>query len=182
MRRVIVTGLIALAAGVLAGRFDPAAADSQGAPPQASTVQQGTAAPVQQGGYLNSYIALLRSDLRAKKTDIIAESLSLTKQESGVFWPIYKRYEGDLTRHYDARLKLIKDYADNYDRMTEAKARELTQRAFTLEEERVRLKRDYLKQLEKVLPGKTLARFFMLERRIDLLVDLKIASEIPIIE
>jgi hypothetical protein len=174
MRRAIVTGLVALAVGGLAGRSGPAAAGQQGAAPETS--------PVRQGGYLNSYIALLRSDLRAKKNDIIAESLSLTAKESGAFWPVYKRYEGDLARHYDARLKLIKDYADNYDRMSDAKARELTQRAFTLEEERVRLRRDYFKQLEKVLPGKTLTRFFMLERRIDLLVDIKIASEIPIIE
>lgn len=182
MRRAIVIILVTLAVGVVAGRFGPATAGSPGVAPKASPVRQGTAAPIQQGGYLNSYIALLRSDLRAKKTDIIAESLSLTAKESGAFWPVYKRYEADLTRHYDARLQLIKDYADNYDRMSDAKARELTQRAFALEEERVRLRRDYSRQLEKVLPGKTLARFFMLERRIDLLVDLKIASEIPIIE
>jgi hypothetical protein len=181
MRRAIVTVLVALAAGILVGRFGPSAAGSQGATPKASPVPQGAASPVQ-SGYLNSYIALLRSDLRAKKTGIIAESLSLTAKESDAFWPIYKRYEGDLTKHYDARLRLIKDYADNYNTMGDAKAKELSQRVFALEEERLRLRREYFKQLEKVLPGKTLARFFMLERRIDLLVDLKIASEIPIVE
>ena len=174
MRRAIVAVVVALVLGLLAGRFGPSAVGSQEAAPKA--------APVQEGGYLNSYIALLRSDLRAKKTGIIAESLLLTEKEAGDFWPIYKRYESDLTKHYDARLQLIKDYTNNYDKMSDAKAREFSERAFALEEQRVRLKRDYFKQLGKVLPGRTLARFFMLERRIDLLVDIKIASEIPIIE
>ena len=182
MRRAIVAVLIALAVGVLAGRFGPAASGSQGAATKASPARQDTAAPAQQSGYLNSYISLLRSDLRAKKTGIIAESLSLSEKESAAFWPVYKRYEGDLTKLYDARLRLIKDYADNFNTMSDAKAKEFSRRAFNLEEERVRLRRGYFKQLEKTLPGKTLARFFMLERRIDLLVDLKIASEIPIVE
>ena len=182
MRRVIVAVLIALAVGVLAGRFGLAASGSQGAATKASPVRQGAAAPAQQSGYLNSYISLLRSDLRAKKNGIIAESLSLNESESVAFWPVYKRYEGDRTKLYDARLRLIKDYADNFSTMSDAKARELSQRAFNLEEERVRLRRGYFKQLEKILPGRTLARFFMLERRIELLVDVKIASEIPIIE
>ena len=182
MRRTTVTILIALAVGVLAGRNGPAAAGSQGAAPKTSPVQQDAGAPAQQSGYLNSYIALLRSDLRAKKTGIIAESLTLTAKESGDFWPIYKRYEVDLTKLYDARLQLIKDYADNYDQMSDVKAKELSQRAFTLEAQRAGLRSDYFKQFGKVLPGKTLLRFFLLERRIDMLVDLKIASEIPIVE
>jgi hypothetical protein len=174
MRRTIVAVFAALVLGVVVGRSVPSAAGPQ----EPSRM----AAPVQEGGYLNSYIALLRSDLRTKKTGIVSESLLLTEKESAAFWPVYKRYEGDLSKLYDARLQLIKDYADTYDKMTDAKAKEFGHRAFALEERRVRLRRDYFKHLEKVLPGRTLARFFMLERRIDLLVDLKIASEIPIIE
>ena len=174
MRRAIIAVVSALALGVAIGCFSFVAAGNQEA--------VRPALPVQEGGYLNSYIALLRSDLRAKKIGIVSESLLLTDKESEEFWPIYKRYESDLTKLYDARLQLIKDYGDNYDKMSDAKARAFSERAFALEERRLGLRRGYFKQLEKVLPGRTLARFFMLERRIDLLVDLKIASEIPIIE
>lgn len=174
MRRAIIAAVAALALWTVASRFCPSVAGSQ--------EPARTAAPVKESGYLNSYIALLRSDLRAKKIGIISESLLLTDKEADVFWPVYKRYEGDLAKLQDARLQLIKDYSDNYDKMSDAKALAFSERAFALEEWRVRLRRDYFKQLEKVLPGRTLARFFMLERRIDLLVDLKIASEIPIIE
>jgi hypothetical protein len=174
MRRAIIAVVVALAFGVAVGRRSPSAAGSQGLAPAAT--------PVKEGGYLNSYIALLRSDLRAKKIGIVAESLLLTDKESDGFWPIYKRYEGDLAKLQDARLQLIKDYTDNYDKMTDAQARAFSERAFALEEWRVRLRREYFNQFAKVLPGRTLARFFMVDRRIDLLVDLKIASEIPIVE
>ncbi len=165
----------ALALGIAVGRLQPSAAGSQ-------VPDRTTRPPVQDKGYINSYIALLRSDIRAKKTGIIAESLSLNAKESAAFWPIYKRYESDLTGFYDGRLQLIKDYAASFDKMDDARARELSRRAFALEEQRLSLRREYSRQLEKVLPGKTLIRYFMLERRLDMLIDLKIASEIPIIE
>ena len=42
-------------------------------------------------GLSHSYIALLRSDLRAKKTGIISESLLLTDKESETFWPMLQK-------------------------------------------------------------------------------------------
>lgn len=174
MKRAIVVVVTALALGTLTGRFGDVAAV-----PQEATL---TVPPVQQGGYLNSYISLLRSDLRAKKTGIISEGLLLTDKESTVFWPIYKRYELDLAKINDARLQLIKDYTTNYHQMSDAKAKELLDRSFALEERRVNLYRAYSKQFEKVLPGKRVVKFFQLEHRINMLVDIKIASGVPIIE
>ena len=182
MRKAIVA--LAVAAALLAAiRFERAATGRQAAPPQASPPQASPPkeAPLHRGGYLNSYIALLKSDLGARKTGFITEGLRLTDKEAAAFWPIYRSYEAERKR-LDARRRLIQDYADNYGRMTDAKAGELIRRRFALEEQRLALQKAYLERLEKALPGKTVARFFQLEYRFGLMTDLKISAEVPLIE
>jgi Spy/CpxP family protein refolding chaperone len=136
-----------------------------------------------QDGKLDRYMELARTDLRTKKAAIINEQLPLTKEQGEAFWPVYKRYEAELVALNDLKLALIKDYAASYNSnsMTDAKARELTDKALDLEGRKDALRRKYIKEFQKVLPAKTAAQFYQLDRRIDLLMDLQIAAEIPII-
>jgi len=53
---------------------------------------------------------------------------------------------------------------------------------FKLEGKRTKLKKKYFKKLDRVLPSKTVAKFFQLENQILLLIDLQIASELPLIK
>ena len=171
MRKIIAAVLAALAVGAAAGRLERAGAGPRQAP-----------APLHKGGYLNSYIALLKSDLKSRKTGFIREGLRLNEKEAVAFWPIYQSYEADLQKVEETRLRVIQDYLDNYDRMTDDRAKELIRRKLALEGRRIELKRDYLKRLEKVLPGKTVARFLQLEYRFGLMLDLKNTAEVPLIE
>jgi len=175
MRRTIAAVMIPLTLAAAAARLDRAAAGPQQPPPASE-------APLHRGGYLNAYVALLRSDLKSRKTGFIAEGLRLSGKEAAVFWPVYKEYEADLKRLDEARLQLVKDYAENYDKMTDARAKELVERRLALEGQRVGLERKYFKRLTKVLPGRTAARFFQLDYRFGLLMSLKSVAEIPLIE
>ena len=135
-----------------------------------------------QDAKLDKYMELARTDLRTTKAAIINEQLPLTKEQGAAFWPVYKRYEGELLALNDLKLALIKDYAASYNSMTDAKAGELTNKALDLEGRKDALRRKYIKEFQKVLPAKTAAQFYQLDRRIDLLVDLQIAAELPIID
>ena len=172
-RKLIVVVLAALA--LCAAAFAGGAADGQR---DAPTKQ----APLHKGGYLNAYIALLKSDLKLRKTGFIKEGLRLNEKEAAAFWPIYQSYETDLKKIEDTRLQLIQDYVDNFDKMTDDKAKELIKKKLALEEQRIELKKSYLKRFEKVLPGKTLARYLQLEYRFGLMMDLKLTAEVPLIE
>lgn len=174
MRRTIAAILAALALGILVAGFDRTAAVSQKAPANEP--------PLHQGGYLNSYIALLKSDLKVRKTGFITEGMRLSDKEAAVFWPLYRSYESELKKLDDARSRLIEDYTNNYSRMTDAGAREKIERRLELEERRVELEKTYFKRFTKVLPSKTAARFFQLEYRFRLLTDIKIVSEVPLVE
>jgi hypothetical protein len=81
----------------------------------------------------DAYIELLRSDVKTKKVAIITEVIQFTNEEAKVFWPVYREYDFELSKIGDGRLELIKDYAQNYETMTDEKARDLVERALKLE-------------------------------------------------
>jgi hypothetical protein len=128
---------------------------------------------------VNSQIESLRADLRADKVKIITVAMQFTPQESSAFWPIYRKYEADLGKLNDQRVQLIKSYAEKYDSMTDADAKAMSEKAFDLESRRANLKKKYFKEFNSKLSATTVARFFQLEHRLDLLVDLQLASELP---
>lgn len=126
-------------------------------------------------------IELLRSDLSTQKKAILTEAMEFGPGQADIFWPIYRQYEVDLAKNGDARIALIKDYAAHYEQMTEAKAKELTERSFKLDDERSKLLQAYYKKFEKAMNSSTAARFVQVERKIGLLIDLQIAAEIPLV-
>lgn len=130
----------------------------------------------------DDYMELLRSDLKAEKTALLTAAMGFTDQEGAIFWPIYREYELELAKIGDARLANIKDYATNYASMTDVKAKQLVDTAFKLEEDRLKLQKTYYKKVEKALSATSAARFIQVERQIGLLIDMQIASELPLIK
>jgi hypothetical protein len=128
------------------------------------------------------YLELLRSDIRTQKVALITEGMELTDAQSAVFWPLYRKYDEELTTLNDMRIATIKDYAQSIDRMTAAKADELTGRTFTYFENRVKLQKKYYKRIAKALSPILSARFIQIERVINTLLDLQIQSEIPLVK
>ena len=129
-----------------------------------------------------TYIELLRSDLNAQKRQIINETMQLDDKQARIFWPIYNDYEANLDKLGDEKLAIVQEYATNFLTMTNEKADELAQRVMTLDDQRMALRRKYYDLMKKSLPAILVVRFFQVENQIQLLVDLKIASNLPIIE
>lgn len=137
------------------------------------------AATQDQGPGIDSYIESLRADVRADKVAIITEAMRFNDKDAAVFWPIYKKYEFELSKLNDQRIQVIKEYADKFSTMTDADAKMMAEKMFAFESGRVDLKKKYFKEFNKVLPALTVVKFFQLEHRLDLLIDLKLASELP---
>jgi hypothetical protein len=130
-------------------------------------------------GDVNSQIEALRADLRADKTKIIADAMQFSPKESSAFWPIYKKYEADLSKLNDEQIQLIKSYAEKFTNLSDGEARAMAEKSFDLDGRRVELKKKYFNEFTKHLPATTVAKFFQLEHRLDLLIGLKVASELP---
>ena len=129
----------------------------------------------------DDFIELLRQDLKTQKVAIITEAMEFTEDESNAFWPVYRKYDFELTKLGDENLAIIKDYAANYENMTNEKAKELMDRSIKYRENVLKLRKKYFKEFQKVLPAIKAARFIQVENQIGLLVDLQIASELPLV-
>jgi anion-transporting ArsA/GET3 family ATPase len=129
-----------------------------------------------------AYMELLRSDLGTQKVAIITEGMAMTDAQSALFWPIYRKYNAELTVLNDNRIAVIKDYAKNFEQMTEAKADELTNKTFAFFENRIKLQKKYYKEFSKALSPVVAAKYMQIERSINTLMDFQIMSQIPLIK
>jgi hypothetical protein len=129
-----------------------------------------------------NYLELLRTDIKSERVAIFTEVLALPDSVATVFWPVYRNYENELSAMGDKRIALIKDYAANYNTMTNVKAEELIQGTFDFQDGRAKIQKKYAKEFGKILPATTVARFFQTERFITGLVDLQIMAELPLVE
>jgi hypothetical protein len=130
---------------------------------------------------LRAYVELLRSDVRSQKVAIITELMEFTEAEDKAFWPIYREYDLDLSKLNDERVTLIQEYADNFAKVTDAVADTLATKALDLEARRTALKSKYYERLKSSLSARTAARFLQVENQLLMIIDLQIASSLPIV-
>jgi hypothetical protein len=129
---------------------------------------------------LDNEIQLLRQDVKSARKQIVAANLPLTEDEAVKFWPIYEKYTAEGTKINDKLVALIKDYAENFQAMTPEKASALIRGVSEVDKAMVDLRASYIPEFEKVVPATKAATFFQIDRRLQLLVDLQLASQIPL--
>jgi hypothetical protein len=125
---------------------------------------------------------LVREKIKTDKKLFIAQNMNLTESEAKVFWPVYENYQKDLGKLVDKTVKLIDNYAANYQTMTEEAAKELINGYLVIEGERVTLMKSFLPKFRKVLPEKKVARYYQLENKIDAVVNYGLARQIPLVK
>jgi hypothetical protein len=124
----------------------------------------------------------MRADVKSEKVQVLGAMMQFTPDEASTFWPIYNSYDSDLTKLGDRRLALIREYADNYDSMTDEKADELVQKNFTLVSDRNALLKKCYEQVKSKMGAKNAARFVQVEHQLVMIIDLQIASQLPAVK
>ncbi len=131
---------------------------------------------------LDQYIELLRSDLKTQTVAVITEVMQFTTEEGEVFWPIYREYELESSKLGDRRVAALKEYAESFDQLSNEKAKSLANAHFKLQEEQLKLSKNYYKKVAKALDANTAARFVQVMNQINLLINVQVAVSIPLIE
>ena len=126
-------------------------------------------------------LALLRRNLRSEKKKVIALNVPLTEAEATKFWPVYDQYAAEMTKHYDEFYAIIKEYAASQKTLTDVQALQMLKRWSDIQVEQAQTRKKYVPLIEKLLPGKKTALFFQIDRRLYELMDLQIASQVPLV-
>lgn len=125
-------------------------------------------------------IVLLRQDLRAKKMQVIGQNMSLSDAEAQKFWPIYNHYVKDLQEVNNQKYALLKQYAQMWGTMTDQDAVIYVRNWLEADGQAQALRVKYVPVVNQVLPGKKAATFFQLDRRLNMIIDLQLFSQIPL--
>ena len=126
-------------------------------------------------------LALVRRNLRAEKKKILAENVPLTETEATKFWPVYDQYAADMSKHYDEFYALIKEYAANQKTLTDEQAISILKKWSDIQVDVAQTRQKWVPRIEKVIPGRKAAHFFQIDRRLYALMDLQVASQIPLV-
>jgi len=131
---------------------------------------------------LDKAVEAMRKDARATKADILGKTLGLDTTQAAAFWPVYKQYETELAAINSDRVTIIQDLVEHQNSLTDAKAQGLIDRQLANQDKRLALVKKYKDELLKVLPAKTVARFLQVDNRLNVLLDLAAASQIPLVQ
>ena len=121
------------------------------------------AAPVGAGEADEASMDILRETLRSNKKALVAVNLALSDEEARAFWPVYDRYQAELTVVGNRLLQVIDDY-------------------LAIQRDRVALRLSYVEPFAEALPGRKLMRFYQIESKIDAVMRFELAASIPVIE
>jgi hypothetical protein len=131
---------------------------------------------------IDTYIGLLRQDVQKQKVAIISQLMNLSSEQAAAFWPVYNDYAKELSALGDLRVQGIKEYAANYKSLSDEKATELANMRFDYEERLVALKKKYFEKVGTAVTPKLAARFFQVENQLLDVLDLQVASSLPVIQ
>jgi hypothetical protein len=127
-------------------------------------------------------IRMMRKDIRSQRKQIIAANMKLTDSEAEKFWPVYEQYISDLVNINGTKYALIKQYVETRGALTDAEADTAVNQWVGVDQSVAELRKRYIPIFRKVLSPKNTALFYQLDRRVQLMIDLQLASSLPMIE
>jgi hypothetical protein len=127
-------------------------------------------------------LEVLVSTIQANRKAFVAVNLKLEDAQAVGFWPVYERYQQDLAGLSQRLVDVIEEYSEGYNTMSDEDAKQLMVRYLAVEQDRVELRRRFLPQFSEVLPGRTLARLYQIENKMDAVVRFELARDIPVLE
>ena len=127
-------------------------------------------------------IQLMRQDIRSERKKVVAANMPLTDTEATKFWPVYDRYIAETVKVNDVRFALLKEYAQYSDTTTEEQADSFIKRWLALDQDNTQLRLKYIPDFEKVISHKKTAMFFQIDRRLGMMIELQLASQVPLVK
>jgi hypothetical protein len=127
-------------------------------------------------------IQMLRENIRASRKKIIAANMNLTADEATKFWPLYDQYQQELNKIGNTRWDMMKAYAQSYPNVTAEQAQNFMQQSTVTDQQMIALRDKYIPIFAKVIPAKKVALWYQIDRQIDLMVNLQLASMLPLVD
>ena len=120
------------------------------------------------------------ADLRAQRKAVVGANMKLSDKEATAFWPLYQQYEDAMDKVDKRHAQEIKDYAKNYQNLTDAQANQKLDEVLQVSQDRLDVQKEYVPKFRAALPGITVTRFFQVDNKLHALVQCQIAQLVPL--
>jgi len=125
---------------------------------------------------------LVKEKIQTDKKLFIATNMQLTESEANAFWPVYEAYQAELGKLRDREIKLIEEFAANYESMSDEVAKNLLDDSLSIDSDHQKLRQSYVTKIRGVLSDKKVARYYQLESKIDAVLEYEMAKRIPLVQ
>ena len=117
---------------------------------------------------------------RAQRKAIVGSNMNLSPSESAAFWPVYNQYEAAMDKLEDRHLAEIKDFAKNYNAMTDAAAKSKLDEVMAIAQARLSTQRRFIPKFRAAISQIKTTRFFQIDNKMHALVQCEIAQFVPL--
>jgi len=130
---------------------------------------------------LQQEIELSVAALEMQRKAVIAANMDLSDKEQD-FWPVYNAYRDAMRKVIDQRIEVISEYlrVSEEQAVDDRQAMRLLDHYLRVLADRIEVKKRFRNQFLKVLPATKVVRFYQLDNRFDLLVNMELARSIPL--
>ncbi|CAB1085195.1 hypothetical protein D1AOALGA4SA_12685 [Olavius algarvensis Delta 1 endosymbiont] len=125
---------------------------------------------------------IVKEKIRTDKKLFIATNMRLTETDAKEFWPVYETYQTELGKLVEREIKLIENFAANFETMSDDLAKNLLDNSLSIDSDYQKLRQTYLAKFRGVLPDKKVARYYQLESKINAVFEYELARKIPLVQ
>lgn len=125
---------------------------------------------------------LIKSVFQTGKKAIIIDNMKFTEGESTAFWPIYAEFQQAKDKLNDRMIKVLTEYAANYDTLSDERAGSLIKEYVAIEKERADLKAIFLPKFTKAIALKKVTRYYQIENKLEAIIKYELAKDIPLVK
>ena len=128
------------------------------------------------------FIEMLKVDVRQARTDVMTSVMEFSSEDAAIFWPIYDDYRKKAEALADKDLAQVNEYAGAYWSLTNPQAKDMAKGFFDINREQFSLLEDLYNKLAVALTPVQALKACQLEHRLDLIIEMQIVNELPMIE
>ena len=122
-----------------------------------------------------------RSDLMARRADVMAKGLTLTSEQAAKFWPLFEQFQKEQDMVVQEQISATDAYAKNYANLSDEDALAYVNALLERDQKMHDMRIKWLARFKGVIPVAMAARAIQLDRRLGNVMQVQLSQKIPLI-
>jgi Spy/CpxP family protein refolding chaperone len=127
-------------------------------------------------------VAQFRTELMADRAKIMGKALTLDAQQAAKFWPLFEQFQKEESAIIDTSMKALKAYGDHFQNLSDTDAMAYVNSMLERDQQLHDLRVKWLAKFQTAVGARSAASAIHLDRRLNNLTEVQLASKIPLVK